>query len=41
MIVLQLILLWALFPLMVKLAVGSDAMNALHFYPKPGRKRVL
>ena len=33
--ILPLILYCALFTLMVKLAVGSDAQNGLYFYPKP------
>ena len=37
MIVLQLILFCALFTLMVKLAVGQNALNALYF--SPGRFR--
>ena len=40
MIALQLILFCALFTLMVKLAVGGNALNALFFYPKPVRERV-
>lgn len=40
MIVLQLILFCALFTLMVKLAVGNNALNALFFYPKPVQERV-
>lgn len=40
MIVLQLILFCALFPLMVKLAVRNDALNASYFYPKPVQERV-
>ena len=40
MIVLQLILFCALFTLMVKLAVGNSALNALYFYPKPVQERV-
>ena len=40
MIVLQLILFCALFTLMVKLAVGNNALNALYFYPKPVQERV-
>ncbi|MBP3901570.1 MAG: hypothetical protein J6D53_09020 [Blautia sp.] len=35
MIVLQLILFCALFTVMVKIAVGNNAMNGLYFYPKP------
>ena len=40
MIVLQLVLFCALFTVMVKLAVGSDALNGLYFYPKPVQERV-
>ena len=40
MIALQLILFCALFTLMVKLAVGNNALNALYFYPKPVQERV-
>jgi hypothetical protein len=40
MIVLQLILFCALFTLMVKLAVGSSALNGLYFYPKPVQEKV-
>ncbi len=40
MIVLQLVLFCALFTLMVKLAVGNNVLNALHFYPKPVQERV-
>ena len=40
MIIIQLILFCALFTLMVKLAVGNDALNALYFYPKPVQDRV-
>ena len=40
MIVLQLMLFCALFTLMVKLAVGNNALNALYFYPKPVQERV-
>ncbi len=40
MILLQLILFCALFTLMVKLAVGGDALNGLYFYPKPVQARV-
>ena len=39
MIVLQLILFCALFTLMVKLAVGSSALNGLYFYPKPVQEK--
>ena len=39
MIVLQLILFCALFTLMVKIAVGNDAVNGLYFYPKPVQER--
>ena len=40
MIALQLLLFCALFTLMVKLAVGSNALNALFFYPQPVQERV-
>lgn len=40
MIVLQLVLFCTLFTLMVKLAVGNNALNALYFYPKPVQERV-
>ncbi|MBQ9265013.1 MAG: hypothetical protein IJ189_12510 [Clostridia bacterium] len=40
MIVLQLILFCALFTLMVKFAVGNNALNALFFYPKLVQERV-
>ena len=40
MILLQLALFCALFTLMVKLAVGNNALNALFFYPAPVRERV-
>ena len=40
MIVLQLVLFCALFTMMVKLAVGNNALNALYFYPKPVQERV-
>ena len=40
MIALQLILFCALFTLMVKLAVGNNALDALYFYPKPVQERV-
>ena len=39
MIVLQLILFCALFTLMVKIAVGNNALNGLYFYPKPIQER--
>ena len=39
MIVLQLILFCALFTLMVKLAVGGNALNGLYFYPKPVQEK--
>ena len=38
-ILLQLILFCALFTLMVKLAVGSSAVNGLYFYPEPVQER--
>ena len=40
MIVLQLILFCALFTLMVKLAVGSNSLNGLYFYPRPVQEKV-
>jgi hypothetical protein len=40
MIVLQLILLCALFTLMVKIGVGNNALNGLYCYPKPVQKIV-
>ena len=40
MIVLQLILFCALFTLMVKIGVGSSAMNGLYFYPEPVQEKV-
>ncbi|MCR5795067.1 MAG: hypothetical protein K6G61_06975 [Solobacterium sp.] len=40
MIVLQLVLYCALFTLMVKAAVGNNALNGLYFYPKPVQERV-
>ncbi len=39
MIVFQLILFCALFTLMVKIAVGNNALNGLYFYPKPVQER--
>ena len=39
-IILQLILFCALFALMVKIAVGNNALNALFFYPKKVQERV-
>jgi len=41
MIILQLILFCALFTLMVKIAVGNNALNGLYFYPKPVQERAL
>ena len=38
--ILQLILFCALFTLMVKIAVGNNALNGLYFYPKPEQERV-
>ena len=38
--ILQLILFCALFTLMVKIAVGNNALNGLYFYPKPVQERV-
>ena len=40
MLILQLILYCALFTLMVKLAVGNNAVNGMYFYPAPVRERV-
>ena len=40
MIIVQLALYCALFTLMVKLGVGSSALNGLFFYPKPVQERV-
>ena len=40
MIVLQLILFCALFTLMVKIGVGSSALNGLYFYPEPVQEKV-
>ena len=40
MIVLQLVLFCALVTMMVKLAVGSSALNGLYFYPKPVQEKV-
>ena len=40
MLILQLILYCALFTLMVRLAVGNNALNGLYFYPSPVRERV-
>ena len=39
MMILQLILFCALFTLMVKIAVGNNALNGLYFYPKPVQER--
>ena len=39
MIVIQLMLYCALFTLMVKLGVGSSALNGLYFYPKPVQEK--
>jgi len=41
MIVLQLVLFCAMFTLMVKIAVGNNALNGLYFYPKPVQERAL
>ena len=35
----QLLLFCALFTLMVKVAVGNNALNGLYFYPKPVQER--
>ena len=40
MILLQLILFCALFTLMVKIAVGNNAVNGLYFYPKSVQEKV-
>ena len=40
MIILQLVLFCALFTLMVKIAVGNNALNGLYFYPKPVQEKV-
>ena len=40
MLVIQLILFCALFTLMVKLAVGNNALNGLFFYPRPVQEKV-
>ena len=40
MIILQLVLFCALFTLMVKVGVGSNALNGLYFYPKPVQEKV-
>ena len=40
MIILQLILFCGLFTLMVKIGVGSNALNGLYFYPKPVQEKV-
>ena len=39
MILFQLILFCALFTVMVKIAVGNNALNGLYFYPKPVQER--
>jgi hypothetical protein len=39
-IVLQLILFCVLFTLMVKIGVGSSALNGLYFYPEPVQEKV-
>ena len=41
MIILQLVLYCALFTLMVKIAVGNNAINGLYFYPKPVQDRAI
>lgn len=38
-ITIELILFCALFTLMVKIAVGNNALNGLYFYPKPVQER--
>ncbi len=40
MIVLQLVLFCAVFTLMVKIGVGSNALNGLYFYPRSVREKV-
>lgn len=40
MLIIQLILFCALFTLMVKIAVGNNALNGLYFYPKPVQEKV-
>ncbi|MCR5447849.1 MAG: hypothetical protein K6F23_00510 [Solobacterium sp.] len=40
MIIIQLVIYCAVFTLMVKLAVGNDALNGLYFYPRPVREKV-
>ena len=40
MVALQLILFCALFTLMVKIGVGSSALNGLYFYPEPVQEKV-
>lgn len=40
MLVIQMVLYCVLFTLMVKAAVGSNALNGLYFYPEPVRKKV-
>ena len=39
MIILQLVLFCALFTLMVKIAVGNNALNGLYFYSKPVQEK--
>ncbi len=39
--ILQLVLFCALFTLMVKIAVGNNAVNGLYFYPKPVQERAI
>ena len=39
MIILQLVLFCVLFTLMVKIAVGNNALNGLYFYPKPVQEK--
>lgn len=40
MLVIQMVLYCVLFTLMVKAAVGNNALNGLYFYPEPVRKKV-
>lgn len=40
MLVIQIVLYCVLFTLMVKAAVGNNALNGLYFYPEPVRKKV-
>jgi len=40
MVLIPLVLFCALFTLMVKIGVGSNALNGLYFYPKPVQEKV-